>query len=242
MKTAIIIPSKNEKDYLPLLLNSIEEQTYKNYIVIVADAFSTDNTREIVKNYGHILIDGGMPSEARNYGAIEAVKQNCDLLMFIDADIVMPNSKFLEKAVKEFKKRNLDVAGTFQKPFVVSDNGIKHSSNLSYNAIYSVANMSMKMLQWTKKPMFHVCMLATPEAHALIGGFKAVEYGEDSLYATEAAQLGLKFRMLKTVKKVWISPRRFKEKGLVQSGTVYFLYNTLMGRRFAYGESSRSYF
>jgi hypothetical protein len=90
--------------------------------------------------------------------------------------------------------------------------------------------------------MFHVCMLATPEAHQRIGGFKDVEYGEDSLYATEAVKNGLKFRMLKSVNKVWISPRRFKDKGLVKSGTVYFLYNALMGKRFAYGESQRSYF
>jgi UDP-2,3-diacylglucosamine pyrophosphatase LpxH len=62
-------------------------------------------TPDIVKQYGHTLIEGGLPAKGRNNGAVEAVKQNCDLLIFIDADIVLPDPEFLEKAVAEFKKR-----------------------------------------------------------------------------------------------------------------------------------------
>jgi len=40
---SIIIPTLNEEKFLPKLLNSIKEQNYKNYEIIIADANSTDN-------------------------------------------------------------------------------------------------------------------------------------------------------------------------------------------------------
>ena len=43
---SIIIPTYNEEEYLPILLDSIKEQDFSDYEVIVADANSTDKTRE----------------------------------------------------------------------------------------------------------------------------------------------------------------------------------------------------
>lgn len=46
-KISVIIPTKNEEERLPLLLKSIELQTYSNIEVIIADSMSTDRTQEI---------------------------------------------------------------------------------------------------------------------------------------------------------------------------------------------------
>ena len=44
MKISIIIPTYNEEEYLPKLLESIKSQDFTDYEIIVADAQSDDNT------------------------------------------------------------------------------------------------------------------------------------------------------------------------------------------------------
>lgn len=70
MNVSIIIPTYNEEDYIENLLKSIKRQDYNDDIeVIVADAFSSDKTVEIAKQYDCIVVDGGLPAVGRNRGA-----------------------------------------------------------------------------------------------------------------------------------------------------------------------------
>ena len=48
---SIIIPTLNEEDYLPKLLDSITNQTFKDYEIIIADAGSKDETINIAQSY-----------------------------------------------------------------------------------------------------------------------------------------------------------------------------------------------
>ncbi|HHH52673.1 MAG TPA: glycosyltransferase [Bacteroidetes bacterium] len=243
MKIGIIIPTKNEEKHLPLLADSIKNQDYKNYKVFVADANSNDNTRKIAKDYGFKIVEGGMPFTGRNNGADEAINNGCELLIFIDADIILPTHRFLSKAISEFRSRQLDIAGTFQRPYKLNEyKNISFDSPFKYKLIYYMANIAMDMLKSTKRPMFQVCMFATATAHQKIGGFKNLEYGEDSRYSTDGKQLGLKFGMLKSTEKVLISPRRFEEKGFIRSGTPKLLMNVLIGQKYFYDENNKVYF
>jgi len=65
---SIIIPTLNEENYLPFLLESIKNQDFKDYEIIVADAGSHDKTREIAKNFGCKVVSGGLPAKGRNEG------------------------------------------------------------------------------------------------------------------------------------------------------------------------------
>ena len=51
MILSIIIPTYNEEEYLPILLESIKKQNFKDYEIIIADANSIDKTREIWMHY-----------------------------------------------------------------------------------------------------------------------------------------------------------------------------------------------
>lgn len=102
MKLTIIIPAKNEEKTLPYLIDSIKKQTLKNVDIIVADANSKDKTKEIAINHGCKVVRGGPTDEGKNNGANEAIKNNADILVFIDADVILPSKCFLENALKEF--------------------------------------------------------------------------------------------------------------------------------------------
>ena len=51
IKFSIIIPNYNKEEYVSDTLNSIFNQTYKNFEIIVIDDGSTDKSLEIIKNY-----------------------------------------------------------------------------------------------------------------------------------------------------------------------------------------------
>jgi glycosyltransferase involved in cell wall biosynthesis len=85
----IVIPCKNEEQYIGFVLSSLSQQIgIGSTRIIVADANSTDNTRSIVRQYQEKLnieiIEGGTVSVGRNNGAKLATTP---YILFLDADV-----------------------------------------------------------------------------------------------------------------------------------------------------------
>ena len=51
VKVSVCIPTYNRADYLQYAVNSVLQQTYEDWELIVCDDGSTDNTAEIIGNY-----------------------------------------------------------------------------------------------------------------------------------------------------------------------------------------------
>lgn len=108
-----IIITLNEEKYLPRLLKSLREQTFKDFEVIVADYNSKDNTAKIARQCGCRVTLGGTYSAGRNNGArISRGKY----LLFLDADCVLPKN-FLGANLRAFKKSKKGTATVSAKPF-----------------------------------------------------------------------------------------------------------------------------
>ncbi|MBT3862041.1 MAG: glycosyltransferase, partial [Nitrosopumilus sp.] len=94
-KVSIILPARNEEKYLAKCLDSLIDQDYKNYEIIVIDDSSEDSTGKIIANYAkknskiiHVSAkskpDGWM---GKNWACMEGYKQaSGELLLFTDAD------------------------------------------------------------------------------------------------------------------------------------------------------------
>jgi glycosyltransferase involved in cell wall biosynthesis len=196
---SIIIPTLNEEEFLPKLLKSIKKQKFKDYEIIVADAGSTDRTREIARRFGVRIVEGGLPAKGRNEGVKFA---KGDLFLFLDADVILPEN-FLEKAVREFERRNLYVASIQLDP-QTSKRIIKFFFNRFYN--YPVKKLERFL------PYGAMGYLIKKELHQKIKGFdEKIKLCEDHDYVRRAAKLG-KFGVLKGV-KISISLRRFYKDG-----------------------------
>jgi glycosyltransferase involved in cell wall biosynthesis len=90
---SIVIPAKNEEDFLPILLESIKKQNLTNYEVIVAvSPDTTDKTVIVAEKYGAEVVVGGIQATARNNGARVAKGR---YLLFLDADTRLVNRSFL---------------------------------------------------------------------------------------------------------------------------------------------------
>jgi glycosyltransferase involved in cell wall biosynthesis len=87
MKISVIIPAYNAENYIERTLNSIINQSFQAYEIIVIDDGSTDNTYKIVKEkFPSIKLfwqKNQGPSAARNYGIRIAAG---DWITFLDAD------------------------------------------------------------------------------------------------------------------------------------------------------------
>jgi glycosyltransferase involved in cell wall biosynthesis len=210
-KLSIVIPTYNEEKYLPLLLRSIKAQTFTDYEVIVADNDSTDRTPEIVRDFGVKLVRGGPhPSIGRNNGAKEAM---ADLLLFLDADVILPDPWFLQMTVAEFEKRHLDVATCKIEPM---------SSKPIDKIYYATFNYYMWVTQATAPHAQGCCIFVRRRLHAALNGFdEAIKLAEDHDYVERAAKIG-KFAVLESY-KIPVSVRRFDRDGRLNIAIKYLI-------------------
>lgn len=95
MKISIIIPLYNKEKYIKSVVESVLNQSFQDFEVIIVDDGSTDKSASIVETINDNRIrlvkkcNGGV-SAARNYG-LQFV--STDLVFYLDADdILMPNT------------------------------------------------------------------------------------------------------------------------------------------------------
>jgi len=103
---SIVIPTKNEEDMLEKCLKSILAQSSCPLETIIVDGGSTDNTLFIAKKYDAKIIKEGeysSPANARNVGAQNA---KGDILLIMDADIML-HRHCIARALELFRKKNV---------------------------------------------------------------------------------------------------------------------------------------
>lgn len=207
---SIIIPTYNEEDYLPGLLASIRSQRFGEYEIIVADADSTDRTREIAARFGARVVKGGMPGPGRNLGAAAA---HGDLLLFLDADVILPDADWLGRKIEQFRRRGLDAGTCLIKPI---------GGKLVDLLVHNVFNAHMMATQFTMAHAPGFCIFATRGLHDRIGGFdESITLAEDHDYVDRASKVG-KFRVL-TGSRIRVSVRRFERDGRAEIYKKYLL-------------------
>jgi glycosyltransferase involved in cell wall biosynthesis len=81
--------------------------------VLVADANSTDATREVALIFRDLLkisvIAGGMPSVGRNHGAAQA---DTPYVLFLDADIELADRSLIRRCIEKAERQNLHCVTT----------------------------------------------------------------------------------------------------------------------------------
>lgn len=104
---SVIIPTYNSQEFIEETINSVLEQTYNDFEIIVVDDESTDDTLKILnrlsENDNRIkyfqVSHSGRPSVPRNFGVKKAAGE---YIAFLDADDLWINNK-LQKQLHFFK-------------------------------------------------------------------------------------------------------------------------------------------
>lgn len=145
-KVSVIVPMYNVDKYIEECLDSLLQQSYNNYEIILINDGSTDKTLEKCKKYenGKIRIinqsNQGV-SIARNNGLMES---RGEYILFVDADDVC-SKKYIEKLVEALEQENnIDMAiCNYTKIIEILDNE-KLADN---NVIIPSKNLLNEMIQ-----------------------------------------------------------------------------------------------
>src|SRR5690554_3150909 len=85
---SVIIPTYNRASLITKTIESVIDQSYQNFEIIVVDDGSTDNTKEVVKlimdpRLKYFYVENGERGRARNIGTFHAEGK---YVTFLDSD------------------------------------------------------------------------------------------------------------------------------------------------------------
>jgi glycosyltransferase involved in cell wall biosynthesis len=201
---SIVIPAYNEERFIGTILESLAAQEIDEPMeVVVADANSKDGTRKVVESFrGRFanlkIVEGGMPGPGRNKGARAS---SGNPIVFLDADMELPDRNFLARNVGYFRMRGLAAATTKLSP--QSDKWYDHLLVGSYNLLLRPAVFV--------RPLGSMCIVADREAFEKVGGYpEDVIMAEDHDFVLRCSKIG-KYGILPVAAHFHI--RRFDKEG-----------------------------
>ena len=223
-KITIVIPCKNEENYIPYLLTHLRNQMIGSTRIIIADC-STDNTREVIQlmkgNLNVEIIEGGPVSVAKNNGARLVTTP---YILFIDADVRFFKDTVIRDAVHAIESNELDLIGLNIKCY---DDDIRAKIGFS---IFNIINNVLKFISPFAVGAF---MLTRRDKFEEYGGFPekfstSEDYFLSRMYSTK------KFKILNHY--FGQDSRRFKKMGYFGMGS-YLIKNFINRNNKAYWDS-----
>ena len=122
-KVSVILPARNEEEFIGDCLSSLEIQDYENYEIVVIDDSSEDSTSKIIKEHAKneskikFVSAGPKPDDwiGKNWPCSEGFKASTgELLLFTDSDTKHSKS-MISLAVDHFTSFNLDALTVIPK-------------------------------------------------------------------------------------------------------------------------------
>ena len=178
---SIITPAYNASKYIKETIESVLNQTYDNWELIIINDGSTDDTEKIVNSFKDrrikLISQKNMGvSAARNRGLSEA---KGEFITFLDADDILP-PKSLEVRVKYLKENsNIDLV---DGKILIKDENMKKIKRI-YQPYY-MGPLLPKLLELDDRVFFNVCYFF--RSNKLNGlKFKKTSHAEDLLFFIE---------------------------------------------------------
>jgi len=178
--------------------------------VLVADANSTDATREVVLGFRDRLnvgvIPGGMPSVGRNHGAAQA---DTPYVLFLDADIELADRSLVRRCVERAQSKNLHCVTT----------NIVCRDGSWVDRLFYAGNDFFQYLSYLHRPFATgMFMLFDRKKFQELGGFhEQILFAED--YRLSQQVESKRFAIVRG--GVYTTNRRFKKMGHLRVGWLF---------------------
>ena len=181
-KVSVIIPLYNAEEYISDCIDSILNQTYTNFEIVIINDGSKDNSEKIVEGYKKkdkriklYTIENNGAGYARNY-ALKKVTGK--YVMFVDGDdFIEPVT--LEVAVKRIEEDNSDFVYFDYKYYFEEDSKYRYTYSKNYNFFkYKTLDSEDRMCLLKIKPHYSVNKLYRK---AFLDK-NSIRYGEHHIY------------------------------------------------------------
>ena len=212
----IVVPCKNEENYIHHLLDSLRAQDIGDTRIIIADC-STDNTRQVIQDNSVSLnveiIDGGPVSIAKNNGARLVTTP---YILFIDADVRFFKDTVIRDAVDKIESMNLDLIGLNIKCY---------DKDLRAKIGFTAFNLINHVLKYVSPFAVGAFMLTRRDRFEQYGGFPE-KFSTSEDYFLSRMYSPKKFRIVKH--HFGQDSRRFKKMGY--TGMAKYLIKNFVNR------------
>ena len=149
-KVSIVLTSYNHANYIDKTIESVLNQTYQDYELIILDNKSTDNSMEVIKSFNDKRIK--VIENPNNIGMVMSINKGIEAssgqyIANLCADDIWKPTK-LEAQMKAFEL-NKSIAATFTKVEVINESGEMVDSKHSYQRIFDKAE-NKDRISWLK--------------------------------------------------------------------------------------------
>lgn len=204
---SIVIPTLNEDKFLPKLLQSLVEQSDKNFEVIVVDGKSNDKTVEVARSYIE-TVPNLTVIESQEKGVsfqknLGAKKAKGEWVLFIDADVIL--YPYFFDRIRSF----IDSGSvSFITPWFSPDT--PHSADVA------VTLLALGMFEGAlivKKPLAACVVGVKKELFESVGGFDETRsFGEDHDLTQKLEKIGASLYIIRETLYIQ-SFRRYRAQG-----------------------------
>lgn len=193
MKYSIIIPVFNRPDEVDELLQSLCDQTIKDFEVLVIEDGSQHDCRAVTEKYAdkqrvrYFIKPNSGPGQSRNYGADRA---EGDYLIILDSDVVLP-AGYLEAVDRRLEH---DVAA-FGGPDAAHPSFTPIQKAISYSMTSFFTTGGIRGGKKSKLDKFYprsFNMGIRRDIYLKLGGFSKMRFGEDIDFSYRIVEAGYK--------------------------------------------------
>mgnify|MGYP006283992131 FL=1 len=197
MKYSIVIPVFNRPNEVRELLESLTEQEYKNFEILIIEDGSTQSSEDVVKNYQdkldikYYFKENTGPGKSRNYGMKKA---SGDYVIFFDSDCLIPGN-YLANVEKSLKKRPLDAFGGPDNAHS-SFSDVQKAINYSMTSFITTGGVRGKKSKLDNFQPRSFNMGLSREVIEKVGGFSDIHPGEDPDLSYRIMDAGFKVGLI----------------------------------------------
>ena len=196
MKYSIIVPVYNRPDEVDELLQSLCEQTVKDFEVIIVEDGSINPCKDVCSKYAGILSlhyyakENSGPGQSRNYGAERA---NGKYVIILDSDVVLP-SGYLQAIEEELAQQPCEAFGgpdAAHPDFTPVQKAISYSMT-SFFTTGGIRGGKAKLDKFYPRSYN---MGIRRDVYQQLGGFSKMRFGEDIDFSYRIVEAGYKPRL-----------------------------------------------
>ena len=205
MKYSIIVPVFNRPDEVDELLESLCQQTLKDFEVIIVEDGSKKPCKDVCDKYADILDlhyyykDNSGPGQSRNYGAERA---SGEWLIVLDSDVVLPEGYM--QAVADGTRDGLSAWGgpdAAHESFTPVQKAISYSMT-SFFTTGGIRGGKAKLDKFFPRS-YNMGILR--DVYQQLGGFSKMRFGEDIDFSYRIVEAGYQTRL---VPEAWVWHKR----------------------------------
>ena len=193
MKYSIIVPVYNRPDEVDELLESLSNQTLKDFEVIIVEDGSVKPCKDVCDKYAGILSlhyyakENSGPGQSRNYGAERA---QGDYVIILDSDVVLPTGYL--QAIDDELRQNPSEA--FGGPDAAHDSFTPVQKAISYSmtSFFTTGGIRGGKAKLDKFYPRSFNMGIRRDVYLKLGGFSKMRFGEDIDFSYRIVEAGYK--------------------------------------------------